>query len=119
MQPNALIIEVLYWSRPKKQSVNDRLGIKVRFLFNRMAILSGRLTEFRSLTRPDAMIRRKQMNPSTKDEIKGNFHEVKGTVKEKAGQVTNNPDLAADGKAEHNVGKVEKKIGQIEKVFEK
>jgi len=29
------------------------------------------------------------MNPSTKDEIKGNFHEVKGTVKEKAGQVTN------------------------------
>jgi hypothetical protein len=54
-----------------------------------MAILSGRVTELRSLTRPDAMIRRKQMNPSTKDEIKGNFHEVKGTVKEKAGQVTN------------------------------
>ena len=56
MQPNALIIEVLYWSRPKKQSVNDRLGIKVRFLLNRMAILSGRVTEFRSLTMPDAMI---------------------------------------------------------------
>jgi uncharacterized protein YjbJ (UPF0337 family) len=61
------------------------------------------------------------MNPSTKDEIKGNFHEVKGKVKvkEKAGQVTNNPNLQADGKAEHNAGKVEKKVGQIEKVFEK
>jgi hypothetical protein len=31
----------------------------------------------------------KQMNPSTKDEIKGKFHEVKGEVKEKVGQVTN------------------------------
>jgi len=51
------------------------------------------------------------MNPSTKDEIKGNFHEVKGKVKEKAGQVTNNPDLEAEGKAEHNAGKVEKKVG--------
>jgi uncharacterized protein YjbJ (UPF0337 family) len=40
------------------------------------------------------------MNPSTKDEIKGNVHEVKGKVKEKAGQVTNNPDLEAECKAE-------------------
>src|ERR1700730_10708216 len=59
------------------------------------------------------------MNPSTKDEIKGNFHEVKGKVKEKAGQVTNNPDLEAEGKAEHIAGKVEKKVGQIEKVLGK
>ena len=27
------------------------------------------------------------MKPSTKDQIKGKFHEVKGKVKEKAGQV--------------------------------
>ena len=33
------------------------------------------------------------MNPSTKDEIKGSFHEVKGKVKEMAGKVTNNPRL--------------------------
>ena len=33
------------------------------------------------------------MNPSTKDEVKGNFHEVRGKVKETAGKVTNNPDL--------------------------
>jgi uncharacterized protein YjbJ (UPF0337 family) len=40
------------------------------------------------------------MNPSTKDEIKGNLHEVKGKVKETAGQVTNNHNLEAEGKAE-------------------
>jgi uncharacterized protein YjbJ (UPF0337 family) len=44
---------------------------------------------------------------------------VKGKVKEKTGQLTNNPDLQAEGKAEHNVGKLEKNVGQIEKVFEK
>jgi uncharacterized protein YjbJ (UPF0337 family) len=33
------------------------------------------------------------MNPDTKDEIKGSFHEVKGKVKEAAGNVTNNPNL--------------------------
>jgi len=59
------------------------------------------------------------MNPSTKDEIKGKFHEVKGKVKQKVGQVTNNPDLEAEGKSEHISGKIEKKIGQIEKVLEK
>jgi uncharacterized protein YjbJ (UPF0337 family) len=63
--------------------------------------------------------RRKQMNPSTKDEIKGDLHEVKGKVKETAGKVTNNPSLEAEGKAEQYAGKVEKKVGQVEKVFEK
>jgi uncharacterized protein YjbJ (UPF0337 family) len=63
--------------------------------------------------------RRKQMNTSTKDKIKGTVHEVKGKVKETAGKVTNNPNLQAEGNAEKNTGKVEKKVGQIEKVFEK
>jgi uncharacterized protein YjbJ (UPF0337 family) len=63
--------------------------------------------------------RRKQMNPSTKDEIKGTVHEVKGKVKETAGKVTNSPNLQAEGNAEKNAGRVEKKVGQIEKVFEK
>ena len=49
------------------------------------------------------------MSTSTTDEIKGTFHEVKGKVKETVGQVTNNPDLEAEGKAEHKAGKVEKK----------
>jgi len=38
------------------------------------------------------------MKPSTKDQIKGKFHEVKGKAKEKVGQVTNNPNLAAQAK---------------------
>ena len=36
------------------------------------------------------------MNPSTKDEIKGTFHEVKGKIKETAGKVTNNPNLEVE-----------------------
>ncbi|MGA9987475.1 MAG: CsbD family protein [Terriglobales bacterium] len=67
----------------------------------------------------DSTIRRKQMKPSTTDEIKGTVHEVKGKVKETAGKVTNNPNLQAEGNAEKNTGKVQKKVGQIEKVFEK
>jgi uncharacterized protein YjbJ (UPF0337 family) len=63
--------------------------------------------------------RRKHMNPSTKDEIKGSAHEVKGKVKEMAGKVTNNPNLQVEGKAEKITGRVEKKVGQVEKVFEK
>jgi uncharacterized protein YjbJ (UPF0337 family) len=63
-------------------------------------------------------IRRRPMSTSTKDEIKGTFHEVKGKIKDKVGQVTNNPDLEAEGKAENKAGKVEKKVGQIKKVFE-
>jgi len=55
------------------------------------------------------------MNPSTKDEIKGNLNEVKGKVKETAGRVTNNPDLEAVGIAEYNAGKVGKRIGQVKK----
>jgi uncharacterized protein YjbJ (UPF0337 family) len=73
----------------------------------------------RSLIRHFSMTRRKPMSTSTKDEIKGTFHEVKGEIKKKVGQVTNNPDLEAEGKAEHQAGKVEKKVGQIKKVFEK
>jgi uncharacterized protein YjbJ (UPF0337 family) len=76
-------------------------------------------TEVAQPNRLDSTIRRKHMNPSTKDEIKGNFHEVKGKVKEKAGHVTNNPNLEAEGKVERTAGKVEKKVGQIEKVFGK
>jgi uncharacterized protein YjbJ (UPF0337 family) len=59
------------------------------------------------------------MRPSTKDQIKGKFHQLKGGVKETAGQVTNNPTLAAKGKAEQLAGKVQNKVGQIEQVLEK
>lgn len=59
------------------------------------------------------------MKSSTKDQIKGKFHEMKGKVKEKAGQVINDPDLESDGKSENLTGKVQKKVGQVEGVFEK
>ena len=59
------------------------------------------------------------MKPSTKDQIKGAFHEMKGKAKEKAGRVTNNPRLAAEGQGEKLAGKIQKKVGQIEKVLEK
>jgi uncharacterized protein YjbJ (UPF0337 family) len=52
------------------------------------------------------------MKTSTKDRIKGSFHEVKGTIKEQVGKATNDRELKAEGKAEKNVGKVQQRIGQ-------
>jgi uncharacterized protein YjbJ (UPF0337 family) len=46
------------------------------------------------------------MKPSTRDEIKGKFHEVRGKAKEKAGQLTNDSDLEAEGQTEKIAGKV-------------
>jgi uncharacterized protein YjbJ (UPF0337 family) len=62
--------------------------------------------------------RKRMMKPSTKDEIKGAFHEMKGKAKEKLGRITNNPNLAAEGQGEKLAGKIQKKVGQIEKVLE-
>jgi uncharacterized protein YjbJ (UPF0337 family) len=59
------------------------------------------------------------MKQSTKDEVKGNWHEAKGTVAKKAGQITNNPNLTAKGQNEKLAGKIQKKVGQIEAVLEK
>ena len=59
------------------------------------------------------------MKPSTKDQVKGKFHELKGAVEEKVGKVTNNPKLEIKGQNEKLAGKVQKKAGQIEEVLEK
>jgi len=59
------------------------------------------------------------MNPSTKDQIEGKFHEVKGKVKAAVGHAVNNPDLESEGNVENLGGKVQKKVGQVEKVLEK
>jgi len=58
------------------------------------------------------------MKRSTKDTVKGTFHEVKGSVKETVGRATNNPDLEAEGQRETLTGKLQKKIGQVEKVLD-
>jgi uncharacterized protein YjbJ (UPF0337 family) len=56
---------------------------------------------------------------STKDKVKGTFHEAKGKVREMAGKITDNPKLEAKGKAEKIAGKVQEKIGQVKKVLGK
>ena len=57
------------------------------------------------------------MKSSTKDKVKGTFHEAKGKAREVAGKITDNPDLESKGKAENIVGKVQGKIGQVKKVL--
>src|SRR5271157_1353930 len=62
---------------------------------------------------------RRNMKTSTKDRIKGSFHEVKGTIKEQVGKATNDRTLKAEGKAEKNVGKVQQRIGQAKETVAK
>jgi uncharacterized protein YjbJ (UPF0337 family) len=62
---------------------------------------------------------RRNMKTSTKDRIKGSFHEVKGTIKEQVGKATNDRELKAEGKAEKNVGKVQQRIGQAKETVAK
>jgi len=45
-------------------------------------------------------LRGQSMKPSTRDEIRGTFHDLKGKVKEKAGQLVNDSYLQAEGHAE-------------------
>ena len=58
------------------------------------------------------------MNPSTKDQIEGKFHEVKGKVKEAVGHAIKSPGLEAEGKTENVGGKIQTKISQVERVLE-
>jgi len=57
------------------------------------------------------------MKSSTKDKVKGTFHDTKGKAKEMAGKITDNPKLEAKGKAEKIAGKAQKKIGEVKKVL--
>jgi uncharacterized protein YjbJ (UPF0337 family) len=59
------------------------------------------------------------MKSSTKDKVKGTFHEAKGKVKEMAGKITDNPKLEAEGTGEMIAGKLQEKIGQVKKVLGK
>jgi len=59
------------------------------------------------------------MKSSTKDKVKGNFHEAKGKVKEMAGKITGNPKLEAEGTGEKIAGKVQEKLGEVKKVMGK
>jgi len=59
------------------------------------------------------------MKSSTKDKMRGTFHEAKGKAKEMAGKITDNPKLEAKGTAEKIAGKVQEKAGQVKKVLGK
>jgi uncharacterized protein YjbJ (UPF0337 family) len=59
------------------------------------------------------------MKSSSKDKVKGNFHEAKGKVKEMAGKITGNPKLEAEGTGEKIAGKVQEKFGEVKKVLGK
>ena len=59
------------------------------------------------------------MKSSTKDQVKGKFHEVKGKVKEIAGKLSGKSKLEAEGKDEKIAGAVQDKIGQVKKVVGK
>ena len=57
------------------------------------------------------------MKSSTKNKVKGTFHEAKGKVREMAGKITDNPKLEAKGKVEKLAGKAQGKLGQVKKVL--
>ena len=57
------------------------------------------------------------MKSSTKDQVKGKFHEVKGAIKEATGKIIDNPKLDDEGNGEKVAGKMLEKVGQIEKVL--
>jgi len=59
------------------------------------------------------------MKSSTKDKVKGTFHEARGKAKEMAGKITDSPRLEAKGKGEKIAGEVQKKAGQVKKVLGK
>ena len=55
------------------------------------------------------------MKTSTKDKLKGSFHEAKGAIKEQFGKATKDRKLIAEGKVEKNAGKVQQRIGDAKK----
>jgi uncharacterized protein YjbJ (UPF0337 family) len=59
------------------------------------------------------------MKSSTKDVVKGKFHQAKGKVKESFGKAAGKPNTEFEGRDERQAGKIQEKIGQVEKVFEK
>ena len=53
------------------------------------------------------------MSTPNKDEVEGKWEQAKGWVKDKAGEVTNNPDLEAEGEAQHAAGEGQETWGEF------
>jgi len=52
------------------------------------------------------------MKTSTKDKIKGSFHELKGSIKKGVGKITDDRKLKAEGTAETKAGKLQQRMGR-------
>jgi len=59
------------------------------------------------------------MKDSTKDNMKGVFHQLAGKARAIAGRIIKSPGLETEGKAEIVAGSIQKKTSQIKKVMEK
>ena len=55
------------------------------------------------------------MKKSTKNQVKGAYHEAKGAAKEAAGKLTNDPALEVEGSDEQTIAKIQKLVGNIQK----
>ena len=55
------------------------------------------------------------MKDSTKNKVKGAFHEAKGAAKEAAGKLTNDPALEVEGSDEKTIAKIQKLVGKVQK----
>jgi uncharacterized protein YjbJ (UPF0337 family) len=63
--------------------------------------------------------RRNTMKSSTKDQVKGKYHEIKGKIKEETGDLIDDPKMEAEGASEKIAGKAQKKLGDVKDVFER
>ncbi|MGA2687245.1 MAG: CsbD family protein [Candidatus Korobacteraceae bacterium] len=97
-------------AQPKPEMVNSAQTTKVREITK----VAAEALQLRALQGP-----RRNMKPSTKDKIKGSFHEVKGTIKEEVGKVTKDRNLKAKGRAEKKAGKVQQRIGRAKEAVAK
>jgi uncharacterized protein YjbJ (UPF0337 family) len=55
------------------------------------------------------------MKPSTKNKMKGDFHEMKGKAKEKAGQVTNSPNWRLKAETRSSQAKSKRKSARLKR----
>jgi len=101
-------------ARPISEMVNSAQTSENHEITKEMALKDARKNRNPRFTRP-----RRNMKASTKDKLKGSFHEMKGTIKEGVGSITNDPSLKAEGKTEKKAGKVQQRIGDAKETVAK
>jgi uncharacterized protein YjbJ (UPF0337 family) len=113
-----LVLKTVFWACGLKSSATPQFWSdlrKSRDCKKVTALKEAQQSRNPSFTKGE----RRNMKSSTKDKIKGSFHEMKGTIKEEVGKITNDRSLKAEGKAEKKVGKVEHRIGHAKEAVAK